>query len=193
MTNIFQHFYRVNKHSAEFVHAPTNTKSAKRPEPIPEEPEPGVDPSQEKWPSTGTQRPGSPQRPSSPQRPPSVPRSPAPKRPSTSPQRPFSPSSVQVPAVPFAGHRPDSEPQLRGPRPLSPTSSSGSMSPTLLDIPAFQLSEKVERLTQDEVWRPSSTRKKTLREKGPCQLIYSGNEINCELRFRGFNGIRQEL
>ena len=145
------HFYRINKQSAEVVHAPSNSKSAKRPETIPEEPEPVLDPAQEQGPTTGTQRPGSPQRPTSPQRPPSAPRSPAQRRPSTSPQRPSSPSSGPAPTVPFVGQRPDSEPQPRGPHPLSPTTSSGSLSPTLLEIPAFQLSEKVEQLTQDEV------------------------------------------
>ena len=54
----------------------------------------------------------------------------------------------------FAGQRPGSEPQQRHPRPVSPISNGSSesnMSPTLLEIPAVQLSEKVEQLTQDEV------------------------------------------
>ena len=147
--NYFYHC-RVTKQTAEFVQNPT-TKSTKRPETIPEEPEPSQDPSQEK----GTQRPGSPQMSPLPQRPPSAPKSPSPRRPSTSPLRPYSPSSgMMAPAAAaFVGHRPDSEPQIKGPRPVSPTGthSSGSMSPTLLEIPAFQLSEKVEQLTEDEV------------------------------------------
>ena len=144
------YFLRVNKQTGEFLHGPANTRSAKRPETIPEEPEPAVDPFQEKWASSGTQRPGSPQRPTSPQRPPSTSKSPAQQRPSTSPQRAFSSPSGQP--VPFVGQRPDSEPQARGSRPYSPSSSSDcSMSPTLLEIPPFQLSEKVEQLTQDEV------------------------------------------
>ena len=143
------HFCRVSdKQTAEFVHVPSTTKSAKRPETIPEEPEPTMDSTQ----PNRTQGPVSPQRPSSPQRPPSAPQASSQRRPSTSPQRPFSPSSGKAaPAVAFVGQRPDSEPQMKGSRPFSPTSSSGSMSPTLLDIPAFQLSEKVEQLTQDEV------------------------------------------
>ena len=144
------YFFKVNEQTGEFLHGPANTKSAKRPETIPEEPEPAVDPSQEKWAGSGTQKPGSPQRPTSPQRPPSVSWSPAQKRPSTSSQRDFSSPSGQP--VPFVGQRPDSEPHARGSRPYSPSSSSDrSLSPTLLEIPPFQLSEKVEQLTQDEV------------------------------------------
>ena len=102
---------------------------------------------QDKLPSTGAQRPASPQRPSTPQATPQ-------RRPSTSPQRPYSPSSTQAQSVSFAGQRPGSEPQQRHPRPVSPISNGSSesnMSPTLLEIPAVQLSEKVEQLTQDQV------------------------------------------
>lgn len=155
---------RVTKQTAEFVQNPT-TKSSKRPETIPEEPEPSQDPSQEK----GTQRPGSPQMPPLPQRPPSAPKSPSPRRPSTSPLRPHSPSSgMMAPAAAaFVGHRPDSEPQIKGARPVSPTGthSSGSMSPTLLEIPAFQLSEKVEQLTEDEIKKRRSKKQQKRKEK----------------------------
>ena len=102
---------------------------------------------QDKWPSTGAQRPASPQRPSSPQ-------ANTQRRPSTSPQRPYSPPSTQYQPVSFVGQRPGSEPQQRHPRPVSPVSNGSSesnMSPTLLEIPAVQLSEKVEQLTKDEV------------------------------------------
>lgn len=128
------------------MHTPS-AKATKRPETIPEEPEPVSDPVQDKWSSTGAQRPASPQRPSSPQATPQ-------KRPSTSPQRPYSPSSAQAQPVAFFGQRPGSEPQQRHSRPVSPVSNGSSesnMSPTLLEIPAVQLSEKVEQLTQDEV------------------------------------------
>lgn len=159
---------RVNKQAGEIVHARANSRSTKRPETIPEEAEPALDPSQEKIASTGTQRPGSSERPSSPQRPPSAPRSPTRGRPSTSPQRPFSPSSGQP--VPFVGERPDSEPQSGGSRPFSPTNTSErSMSPTLLEIPAFQLSEKVEQLTQDEIKDRRSKKQQKRKEKGKKQ------------------------
>lgn len=128
------------------MHTPS-AKATKRPETIPEEPEPVSDPVQDKWSGTGAQRPASPQRPSSPQASPQ-------KRPSTSPQRPYSPSSAQAQPVAFFGQRPGSEPQQRHSRPVSPVSNGSSesnMSPTLLEIPAVQLSEKVEQLTQDEV------------------------------------------
>ena len=53
--------------------------------------------------------------------------------------------------MPFVGQRPGSDPQQRHSRPVSPASNGSSESPTLLDVPAVQLSEKVEQLTQDEV------------------------------------------
>ena len=146
MTNVYVFFARVTKQTAEIVQTP-GAKAPKRPETIPEEPEPVSDPIQDKLPSTGPQRPASPQRPSSPQ-------ATTQRRPSTSPQRPYSPSSAQAEPVSFVGQRPGSEPQQRPTRPVSPVSNGSSesnMSPTLLEIPAVQLSEKVEQLTQDEV------------------------------------------
>ena len=146
MTNVYVFFARVTKQTAEIVQTP-GAKAPKRPETIPEEPEPVSDPIQDKWPSTGPQSPASPQRPSSPQ-------ATTQRRPSTSPQRPYSPSSAQAEPVSFVGQRPGSEPQQRPTRPVSPVSNGSSesnMSPTLLEIPAVQLSEKVEQLTQDEV------------------------------------------
>lgn len=146
MTNVYVLFARVTKQTAEIVQTPS-AKATKRPETIPEEPEPVSDPVQDNWSSTGAQRPTSPQRPSSPQ-------ATTQRRPSTSPQRPYSPSSAQAQPVSFVGQRPGSEPQQRHTRPVSPVSNGSSesnMSPTLLEIPAVQLSEKVEQLTQDEV------------------------------------------
>lgn len=52
----------------------------------------------------------------------------------------------------FVGQRPGSEPQQRRSRPVSPISNGSSESNlSLLEIPAVQLSEKVEQLSQDEV------------------------------------------
>ncbi|XP_020623016.1 EF-hand calcium-binding domain-containing protein 12-like [Orbicella faveolata] len=151
---------RVTKQAAEIVHTPS-VKAAKRPETIPEEPEPVSDPLQDKWPSTGAQRPASPQRPSSPQ-------ATTQRRPSTSPQRPYSPSSAQAQPVTFVGQRPGSEPQQQHPRPASPVSNGSSesnMSPTLLEIPAVQLSEKVEQLTQDEIKNRRMKKQQKRKEK----------------------------
>lgn len=136
---------RVTKQAAEIVQT-ANTKTAKRPDTILEEPEPTSDPTQEKWSGTGNQRPSSPQRPPSPQVTPQ-------KRPLSSPQRPVTPSSAAARPVSFMEQRPGSEPQLRQSRPVSPTSSGSieSLSPTLLEIPPVQLSEKVDQLTQAEI------------------------------------------
>ena len=146
-------FWRVTKQAAEIVQT-ANTKTSKRPETIFEEPEPAYDPANENWSGTGTQRPPSPQIPPSPRATPQ-------KRPSSSPQRPLTPSSAPVQPVAFIVQRPGSDPQLRRSRPVSPTSSGSieSLSPTLLEIPPVQLSEKVDQLTQDEVWDWSPGRK----------------------------------
>ena len=136
----------MGSQGAEVVRTPG--KPLKRPETIPEEPEQGVQPSKEKITTTGMSKPS--QISTVPQRPPTAPRSPSQKRPSSSPQRPYSPRGGKP--VSFVGQRPDSEPQSWEYRPFSPAGSSDrSMSPTLLEIPAFQLSDKVEQLTKDEV------------------------------------------
>ncbi|XP_068714328.1 EF-hand calcium-binding domain-containing protein 12-like [Montipora foliosa] len=155
---------RASNQVAEIVHTPGSTKSVKRPETIPEEQEPGVSPSQETASNTGTQKPWSPQMSPSPRRPPTAPGSPFQKRPVTSPQRAFSPTSGH--SVSFVGQRPDSEPQSQRSRPFSPTGNSErSMSPTLLEIPAFQLSEKVEQLTKDEIKDRRSKKQQRRKEK----------------------------
>ena len=142
--------FRVGSQGAEVVRTPG--KPLKRPETIPEEQEQGMEPSKEKITSTGTQISKPSQISAVPQRPPTAPRSPSQRRPSSSPQRPYSPRGGKP--VSFVGQRPDSEPQSRESRPFSPAGSSdSSISPILLEIPAFQLSDKVEQLTKDEVRR----------------------------------------
>ncbi|KAK2548853.1 EF-hand calcium-binding domain-containing protein 12 [Acropora cervicornis] len=135
-----------------------------RPETIPEEQEQGMEPSKEKITTTGTQISKPSQISAVPQRPPTAPRSPSQRRPSSSPQRPYSPKGGKP--VSFMGQRPDSEPQSRESRPFSPAGSSEcSMSPTLLEIPAFQLSDKVEQLTKDEIKDRRSKKQQKRKEK----------------------------
>lgn len=153
---------RVGSQGAEVVRTPG--KPLKRPETIPEEQEQGMEPSKEKITTTGTQISKPSQISAVPQRPPTAPRSPSQRRPSSSPQRPYSPRGGKP--VSFVGQRPDSEPQSRESRPFSPAGSSdSSISPILLEIPAFQLSDKVEQLTKDEIKDRRSKKQQKRKEK----------------------------
>ncbi|XP_032232294.1 translation initiation factor IF-2 [Nematostella vectensis] len=98
-------------------------------------------------------RPSSPQRPKSPNRPASPQRPRSPNRPS-SPQRPRSPnrpaSTSQSPSS-IMLDRPDSSPARPASQMSGVSLSRSNSSPSLLDLPAIEMTEKVERPSQDEM------------------------------------------